>query len=82
MLQAFFWLCFAVYLNSDPDIPSFNTSNDVIDFLKRGSIKHKVAAIVDGDYWDKYRDIIKAEFINNPNVLITSITEITERIDP
>lgn len=59
-----------------------NQRNDVIDFLKRGSIKHKVAAIVDGDYWDKYRDIIKAEFINNPNVLITSITEITERIDP
>lgn len=59
-----------------------NQRNDVIDFLKRGSVKHKVAAIVDGDYWDKYRDIIKAEFINNPNVLITSITEITERIDP
>ena len=56
--------------------------SDVIDFLKRGSIKHKVAAIVDGDYWDKYRDIIKAECINNPNVLITSITESTERIDP
>lgn len=55
-----------------------NQRNDVIDFLKRGSISHKVAAIVDGDYWDKYRPILQKEFENNPNVLITSITEITE----
>ena len=57
-----------------------NQRNDVIDFLKRGSIKHKVAAVVDGIYWDKYRDVIRAEFTNNPNVLITSVTEITEKI--
>lgn len=57
-----------------------NQRNDVIDFLKRGSIKHKVAAVVDGVYWDKYRDVIRAEFTNNPNVLITSVTEITEKI--
>ena len=57
-----------------------NQRNDVIDFLKRGSIKHKVAAVVDGVYWDKYRDVIRAEFANNPNVLITSVTEITEKI--
>ena len=57
-----------------------NQRNDVIDFLKRGSIKHKVAAIVDGVYWDKYRDVIRAEFANNPNVFITSVTEITEKI--
>ena len=55
-----------------------NQRNDVIDFLKRGSIKNKVAAIVDGDYWDKYRPILQEEFKNNPNILITSITEITE----
>ena len=55
-----------------------NQRNDVIDFLKRGSIKHKVAAVVDGAYWDKYRDILRAEFEGNPNVLITSVTEITE----
>ena len=58
-----------------------NQRNDVIDFLKRGSIKHKVAAIVDGDYWDVWRDKIKIEFANNPNVLITSITEITKNIN-
>lgn len=57
-----------------------NQRNDVIDFLKRGSIKHKVAAIVDGSYWDKYRDILRAEFAGNSNVLITSVTEITENI--
>lgn len=55
-----------------------NQRNDVIDFLKKGSLKHKVAAIVDGEYWNKYRPILKEEFKNNPNVLITSITEITE----
>lgn len=55
-----------------------NQRNDVIDFLKRGSIKHKVAAIVDGVYWDKYRPQLIQEFRNNPNVLITSVTEITE----
>ena len=57
-----------------------NQRNDVIDFLKRGSIKHKVAAVVDGAYWDKYRDVLRAEFAGNPNVLITSVTEITENI--
>ena len=56
-----------------------NQRNDVIDFLKRGSLKHKVAAIVDGAYWEKYRPIIQEEFKDNPNVLITSITEITEK---
>lgn len=56
-----------------------NQRNDVIDFLKRGSINHKVAAIVDGVYWEKYRPILREEFKDNPNVLITSITEITER---
>ena len=55
-----------------------NQKNDVIDFLKRGSIKYKVAAIVDGPYWDYHREVLKEEFKNNPNVLITSVTEITE----
>ena len=58
-----------------------NQRNDVIDFLKRGSIKHKVMAVVDGDYWDsKYRAILIEEFKNNPNVKITSVTELTENI--
>lgn len=56
-----------------------NQRNDVIDFLKRGSIKNKVAAIVDGDYWDKYKSELIAQFANNPNVLITSVTELTEK---
>ena len=57
-----------------------NQRNDVIDFLKRGSIQHKVAAIVDGAYWDKYRGELKTLFAGNPNVIITSVTEITENI--
>lgn len=58
-----------------------NQRNDVIDFLKRGSQKHKVAAIVDGEYWNEWRENLKKEFENNQNVLITSITEITEKGD-
>ena len=58
-----------------------NQRNDVIDFLKRGSQKYKVAAIVDGAYWDEWREILKEEFKDNENVLITSITEITEKGD-
>lgn len=55
-----------------------NQRNDVIDFLKRGSIKNKVMAVVDGDYWDlKYRNILIEEFKDNPNVKITSVTELT-----
>ena len=58
-----------------------NQRNDVIDFLTRGSKKHKVAAIVDGSYWDKYRPILKQYFKDNPNVWITSITELTGGAD-
>lgn len=57
-----------------------NQRNDVIDFLKRGSIKYKVAAIVDGHYWDTWRPELIAMFSDNPNVLITSVSEITEKI--
>ena len=56
-----------------------NQRDDVIDFLKRGSIKHKVAAIVDGAYWDYWREELKEIFANNPNVLITSVTELSEK---
>lgn len=54
-----------------------NQFADVVDFLKRGSIKYKIMAIVDGAYWDDKKEILKNEFKNNKNVLITSITEIT-----
>ena len=54
-----------------------NQRNDVIDFLKRGSQKCKVMAIVDGDYWDTYRKELITLFQDNPNVVITSITELT-----
>lgn len=56
-----------------------NQFADVVDFLKRGSIKYKVAAIVDGSFWDEHRPLLEKEFSNNPNVLITSITDITEK---
>lgn len=54
-----------------------NQKNDVIDFLKRGSLKHKVMAIVDGEYWDTHIIELRRMFAENPNVIITSLTEIT-----
>jgi hypothetical protein len=55
-----------------------NQRNDVILFLTYGSISHKVAAIVDGDYWENKNIIyLRTLFKDNPNVLITSVTELT-----
>lgn len=58
-----------------------NQRNDVIDFLKRGSIKHRVMAILDGDYWDENRKYLIDLFHNNPNITITSVTELTGGIN-
>lgn len=54
-----------------------NQKNDVIDFLKRGSKKHKVMAIVDGAFWEDEREKLKTMFANNENVVITSVSELT-----
>lgn len=54
-----------------------NQKNDVIDFLKRGSLQHKVMAVLDGGYWDAHREELKELFVNNSNVLITSVSELT-----
>lgn len=53
-----------------------NQRNDVIDFLTKGSIHHKVMAILDGEYWDKNIVRLKENFSNNKNVIITSIDEL------
>lgn len=54
-----------------------NQREKVITFLKQGSIKYKVMAILDGEYWDKYRPILQHDFKDNPNIKITSVTELT-----
>lgn len=53
-----------------------NQFNDVVDFLIKGSKKYKVAAIVDGSFWDDKRDELKFFFKDNPNVLILSMNDI------
>lgn len=51
--------------------------NDAINFLRYGSINHKVMAIADGNYWDNNeREGLKELFHNNKNVIITSIDEL------
>lgn len=57
-----------------------NQKEKVITFLKQGSIKHKVMAVVDGNYWDQHKKELIDKFKNNPNVKITSVTELTENI--
>lgn len=57
-----------------------NQFYDVVDFLKKGSKTNKVAAIVDGLFWDSgRREQLINEFNGNENVLITSVQEILNR---
>ena len=54
-----------------------NQYADVVDFLSKGSKKYKVAAIVDGSYWDNSkRQELKNFFNNNNNVQILSMNDI------
>lgn len=53
-----------------------NQYNDVVDFLTKGSLKHRVAALVDGDFWDERRKDLKFYFKNNENVSIVSMDDI------
>ena len=54
-----------------------NQYADVIDFLIKGSKKNKVAAIVDGSYWnDGKREELKEYFKSNDNVQVLSMDDI------
>lgn len=55
-----------------------NQYEDVVTFLKNGSKKQKVGAIVDGAYWSDFgnRKKLEAAFANNPNVIILSADDI------
>lgn len=53
-----------------------NQYNDVVDFLIKGSIKHKVGAIIDGSYWDSHREELKNYFKDNSNVSIYSMDDL------
>lgn len=57
-----------------------NQFNDVVTFLKNGSIKHKVAAIVDGWYWEDnhMKERLSEMFADNNNVYIFSADDYKE----
>lgn len=55
-----------------------NQYHDVVDFLTKGSIKHKVGAIVDGHYWTTKREHLKSHFADNKNVVIVSMDDLKE----
>ena len=57
-----------------------NQFNDVVDFLTKGSIHHKVGAIVDGAYWEDMgnKEKLIENFQKNPNVIILSADDIKE----
>lgn len=59
-----------------------NQFADVEQFLRNGSKKHKVGAILDGNYWKTHKRILKKEFACNPNVKITCADELKEEIAP
>lgn len=52
-----------------------NQFNDVVDFLSKGSIKHKVGALLDGHYWISKSKLLKKKFENNKNIIIFSIED-------
>lgn len=56
-----------------------NQYNDVVDFLVKGSINHKVGAMVDGEYWDKKRDALREHFKDNPNVVVVSVDDLAKK---
>lgn len=57
-----------------------NQFNDVVDFLTKGSIYHKVGAIVDGAYWEDMgnKEKLIENFQKNPNIIILSADDIKE----
>ncbi len=57
-----------------------NQYRDVIQFLKYGSKKHKVAAYIDGSYYTvAKRTELKRLFASNPNVQICSLGDLYEK---
>lgn len=56
-----------------------NQYRDVIQFLKYGSKRHKVAAYIDGSYYTTAkRNELKRLFADNPNVQICSLGDLYE----
>lgn len=57
-----------------------NQFDDVVAFLKNGSIHHKVAAIVDGWYWEDnhMKERLSEMFADNSNVYIFSADDYKE----
>lgn len=57
-----------------------NQYRDVIQFLKYGGKKHKVAAYIDGSYYTTAkRNELKRLFADNPNVQICSLGDLYEK---
>ena len=58
-----------------------NQFNDVVDFLTKGSIYHKVGAIVDGAYWEDMgnKEKLIENFQKNPNIIILTADDIKEK---
>lgn len=57
-----------------------NQRKDVVNFLTKGSLGgRKVCAILDGSYWESgHLEQLKRDFADRKNIVITSVTEITE----
>ena len=58
-----------------------NQFQDVINFLNAGSIKNKVGALLDGEYWEEKRSILKAYYKTNENVIILCMDDLLGGLD-
>lgn len=57
-----------------------NQYKDIVDFIRYGTKKHKIIALVDENYWyNKNKDRLKNDFIDNPNLIVLSADELKER---
>lgn len=52
-----------------------NVFVEVVDFLTKGSKKHKVGCFVDGQYWSLNKGKLRQQFIRNKNVEIRSLSD-------
>lgn len=67
---------------NEPGGAQDNQFADVEQFLRNGSKKHKVGAILDGNYWKIHKKILEKEFACNPNIKITCADKLREEITP
>lgn len=58
-----------------------NQYRDVIDFLNKGSKKHQVIALVDGNYWYSKINDLRKQYVDNKNVHVLTVFDFASFIN-